>query len=441
MKPMKLVRSFSILLSGPKMRLSILFGLLLSGAVLGVQTEAHSSNKFALVIGISNYEITSSNLVTTLEFADEDADAVGSLLVQELGYDKENVKVLKNYDGTRENILRAYYKLKERMNSDSEFILYFAGHGIRDIKVQAGEPRESYWMTYKTNFSEIEMEGIRLEDVYRLVKKLPAKRKLIILDHCYAGDLILKSGSQTQPQPVENSGSRNIPLDRYSSQTWREISPDPYKNPLERASINETVWTLPGKHQTMAIIAASRDLAYEHKLLGHGLLTWAIVHALTKDATKVDAFNKDDTITLQELVSYLTVTTEKMKNQLQQDNVEGIGRQQISCKIIQENAEILGWKLLNIPVSAEMNLLSDFLEDLYKKGLDTLTFNLFNDQLKVAKEQIKITGEIATDNCMGKEIFSLLNNYKEKVYEVGAVKSDYIKTVGNSLYQDFNNSK
>ncbi len=444
MKPKKLIRWFSILLSGPQMHVCILFGLLWSGAVFGLQTEAHAANKFALVIGINEYQHA---VVTNLQYAVEDAETIKNLLIEELKYDEKYVKCLTNKLATRENILSQYYDLRAKMDIDSEFILYFAGHGIRDMDVVVGEARDSYWLTYKADFAEIETEGIRLRDVWRWVGMLPAHRKLIILDHCYAGDLVLKSVNEPQPSPVENAGSRTIPLDSYSSRPSGEIILDRthYENAKDRASINNTVWMPPPEEETIAIIAAARDEAYEHPILQHGLLTWAIEKALTLDKKKVDAFiegHPSGTITLQELASYvLAIAKEEKKRLAEVEELTKIERQQLEFLVKGRNEAISGWPLLTITDSADMDLSIKFLEDLRKLGLQGLSYDLLRKPLELAKAQVDSNGEIAKDNCLGEAIFNLLNTTKKASDKIGGLSPTEIPAVSNALLDGYRKAK
>jgi uncharacterized caspase-like protein len=439
MKPMKLIRWFSILLSEPQMHLCILFGLLCSGTLLGIPAEARAANKFALVIGINEYEHES---VTNLQYAVKDAETIRRLLIKELKYDEKDIIFLPNSLATRENILGQYYVLKEKMNIGSEFILYFAGHGIRDMNVPVGQKVESYWLTYKTNFEQIEMEGIRLADVWRLVSKLPAHRKLIILDHCYAGDLVLKSANEPQLRPDENTGSRNVPSGSYSPPLPGKVEPDlsPYQKDIDREIINQTVWTLPEKEQSIAIFAAARDEAYEHSILQHGLLTWAIEKALTSDKEVVDASNVDElpsgTITLQELASYLTITAETEKKRLiEEENLTKLKkRQEFQFELKNTNAAIRGWKLLEIPIIVEISPLLEYLETARQKGLDTTTYTYIKEALEKAKKQVDENGAIAKHNCEGREVYSRLSQAKNSLEElVGGVSRENVERIGKCL--------
>jgi hypothetical protein len=456
MKPNKLIGLFSILLSGPQMHLCILFGLLWSSAVLGVQREAHGANKFALVIGINKYENQS---VTNLEYAVRDAETIERLLIEELKYDPKDVRCLTNKMATRENILSQYYDLREKMNIDSEFILYFAGHGIRDMNVVVGQERESYWLTYKTNFATIETEGIRLRDIWRLVRKLPAHRKLIILDHCYAGDLVLQSSNEPQLGPSENTGSRNISSGSYSSRPSGKIRPErsPYEDKGQRDLINNVVLTAPPEIETIGLIAAARDEAYEHKILQHGLLTWAIEKALTSDKKAVDASNFDGhpsgTITLQELASYLKIITDKEKTRLadlardeklknEYKKLEDIIEQQkLNFLIKNTNEAIRGWPLLEIALRADLDLALEFLEDLRRFGLSGYCYGFSKKPLELAKEQVQRNGEIAKDNCLGEAIINLLNTTKKELDSSGGLSRTDMPAVKDALLEGYEKAK
>jgi hypothetical protein len=186
-------------------------------------------------------------------------------------------------------------------------------------------------------------------------------------------------------------------------------------------------------------------VAFEHDLLGHGLLTWAIVQALTKEEKKADAFNADrrpnGTITLQELITYAKKVAYAKKEELKEDNLEGIERQEIEFSIVMLNDEITGWPLMKIPLSFDIDPLLEMLEDLRNKGLTRQTYNVLRKYLEDAKKQVFETGKIAANNCMGKQVFSFLNQSRVVANKSGGVDPNEITAIQDTLQEELKLAK
>ena len=63
---------------------------------------------FALIIGINKYD----NL-NNLEYAVNDARSIYDILIDKLGYKKENIKLILDDDATKTNIMNAYYEISK----------------------------------------------------------------------------------------------------------------------------------------------------------------------------------------------------------------------------------------------------------------------------------------------------------------------------------------
>lgn len=101
-----------------------------------------SGGKFAVIIGIvyPDYELG------VIQYADRDAESVYNLLTREKGYPPENVKLLRNGEANRQNILSALDWLTENagIDADSEVVFFYSGHGLRRVPEESTPPPFDY---------------------------------------------------------------------------------------------------------------------------------------------------------------------------------------------------------------------------------------------------------------------------------------------------------
>ncbi|MDD1825694.1 caspase family protein, partial [Photobacterium sp. ZSDE20] len=88
-----------------------------------LQTKYETSR--ALVIGIDKYEKASP-----LDYAVSDASEIRETLIQELGFDSDNITYLADKEATKSNILKSFMRFsKDDVKVDDRLFVFFAGHG------------------------------------------------------------------------------------------------------------------------------------------------------------------------------------------------------------------------------------------------------------------------------------------------------------------------
>jgi hypothetical protein len=99
------------------------------GSATGILGTGYSGDKYAIVIGISDYPGTSSDL----EYADDDARSMKDALVQVYGFpdSKYNIKLLIDSNAIYDNIVSAINDIKAQADSSSEVVFFFSGHGAK----------------------------------------------------------------------------------------------------------------------------------------------------------------------------------------------------------------------------------------------------------------------------------------------------------------------
>lgn len=86
---------------------------------------APSANKWAVVIGIADYEGRENDL----RHPDEDAKEMRKALITEYGFPAQNIKLLLNRQATAGAIVSAIDWLAEKEDANSTVVFFFCGHG------------------------------------------------------------------------------------------------------------------------------------------------------------------------------------------------------------------------------------------------------------------------------------------------------------------------
>ena len=140
----------------------------------------------ALVIGINDYANWQK-----LRQAREDAEALAGLLKS--GYGFTDVRTLLDGQATRSAILKELYSLSSRLGPSDSLLIYYAGHGYFDRKLDSG-----YWVPVdgpetvngEPNVADW-IQDVTLKD---LLSKTKARHVLVLSDACFSGALLRGNG-------------------------------------------------------------------------------------------------------------------------------------------------------------------------------------------------------------------------------------------------------
>lgn len=137
-------------------------------------TEIDLGNYVALVIGNTNYEHH-----PVLRTPKKDAQEIARILKQNFGFKVEVI-----LDGDRRTILNKLSDYETKLNKNDNFLLYYAGHGIKD-----DETNSSYWLPVNAD-EAIDTEWIDHSTVNKKLKRFDAKNILVVADSCFAAGMI-----------------------------------------------------------------------------------------------------------------------------------------------------------------------------------------------------------------------------------------------------------
>jgi hypothetical protein len=91
-------------------------------SVLGANV---SGNKYAIIVGISDYPGTANDL----QYCDDDAQDIYDALTTLYGYDEDNIHLLTDMDASSTGILNAINDIKSQEVAGDEVVFFFSGHG------------------------------------------------------------------------------------------------------------------------------------------------------------------------------------------------------------------------------------------------------------------------------------------------------------------------
>ncbi len=129
--------------------------------------------KVAVLFGIDQYV---DQRIPSLDNAISDADAVGRVLSEKLGYE---VRVVRN--ATKADIVRALNELATEVEPTDSVVVYYAGHGDVIEKTGIG-----YWLPSDAS-AEDAKQWLSNDDISRMLSSIKARQLAMISDSCYSG--------------------------------------------------------------------------------------------------------------------------------------------------------------------------------------------------------------------------------------------------------------
>lgn len=156
----------------------------------------------ALIITVSeNFSPTISNLGAAVE---SDGEAIMQVLqnTEICGYDDSKVKQLSGKQTTLANINSAIQDAAKSLDPEDPFLFFYSGHGGMTAEGGILAP-------YDANLNN--KSGIlKSSDLAEMMKSLPSKRKLLVIDACNSGGLTLTAPITKGAKPLSNSILREL---------------------------------------------------------------------------------------------------------------------------------------------------------------------------------------------------------------------------------------
>ncbi|XCN71863.1 MAG: caspase family protein [Candidatus Electrothrix aestuarii] len=263
------------------------------------------SSLYVFSIGVSEYQDSS---IENLDYAAKDSKDICSLFEKRVGtFDKVVIKNIINQRAIKENIL-AIRDVLQNTKVDDEVVLFFAGHGLLHNKT------DYYFATYDMNFKSPVQRGLSYEDIESLLYAAPARKKLLLIDTCHAGEV--EEDYNIQPHTDE------LGHPRFRSNSLTQLTPI---NSGSLMSMQDIFADLQFSSGAMVFTAASGlEKAQENSEWKNGAFTHSILQGVTTG--KAD-LNKDGLIAVSELRNYVvddvrSLTKEEQVPTMRKENLE-----------------------------------------------------------------------------------------------------------------------
>ncbi len=250
--------------------------------------EAPPSVARILAIGVSDYPGAEFDL----DYAAKDARDLISALQVELGEQMEvKTKLLVDTDATKQGIQTAKSFFEEG-SPDDLAIVFLAGHGV----LNPGDNRY-YFCPADIDFDDFARNGVSYEEIESLLDRVPAMRRVILIDSCHSGELTeteLRSLQETASARVENEGGRVRALRVIGA---RSTGGSTSKDEMRNSNFSFQDFRRRVGAQVLSS-AGPLELALEGNGYENGVFTFYLLSALrNRDADQ----NKDGALTVSEL--------------------------------------------------------------------------------------------------------------------------------------------
>ena len=241
---------------------------------------------FVAAIGVSDYGRPEANLGYAAKDARDFASRLAALAVTRFAEVKS--RVLTDKGVTREAVLG----LREQLLAggvDDEVILFVAGHGLLDEKL------DWYFGTPDVDFNNPAARGLAWDELEGLLDGIPARRKLLLVDTCFSGEVdkgevaLVSVASPEGQVKTRAASTRGLKKTGLGLDGTMELVREQFAD-LRR-----------GSGAVVISSAGGAEYALESSEWNNGVFTWSLLSGLSGAAHK----DKDGTLRVSELRDYV----------------------------------------------------------------------------------------------------------------------------------------
>ena len=157
-------------------------------AATGIVGSVATGTRYAILIGISNYPGTGSDL----EYSDDDAIAMKEILKSTYGFREENITMLIDGAATRTAIYNAVLGLK--LNPEDELVFFYSGHGAKG-KVADDDRSNTDQSIVVCNDTYTNFDFIWDGELKALFSGFQDNRIIFVFDSCLSGGMSVLKGT------------------------------------------------------------------------------------------------------------------------------------------------------------------------------------------------------------------------------------------------------
>ncbi len=275
---------------------------------------------YALLIGVSDQE--NPKQASKLPETAKDVKTLAAILQdpKKSGYLKENVKTLLGKEATRKNMLKGISWLKKKLEADpsATAIVYYSGHGYRKKDLD-----KYYLIPYDFDFDMLEDSALEDSIFSDRIGAINAKRLLLLLDCCHAGDTdagIASEGllpeaanintfidaARAKPVTEDEKNKKNPNGSKPVTEDEKNKKNPNGSKPTNGEQENNAQANGTDSNNTRAVLVSSRgnELSYVHtnKEIGMSIFTYHLIEALNGHGKSK---NEDTTVNVLDVMSHV----------------------------------------------------------------------------------------------------------------------------------------
>ena len=139
---------------------------------------------YGLIIGVDEY---ASDDIVSLNNPIKDASSLYRTLVSHYTFEPGNLELLSN--PTRSELIEALDRLAGKVSNVDNVLIFYAGHGIWDEKIEQG-----YWLPSDAS-NQSKAQWISNGTIRDYIRAIDAKHTLLIADACFSGGILKERGA------------------------------------------------------------------------------------------------------------------------------------------------------------------------------------------------------------------------------------------------------
>ena len=268
-------------------------------------TDHRLSKKWYLGIGTSRYKDSLYNL----KYASKDVKDIAAGFRNKIdGSYRGGITTITDSLATVKNIVNGFAWLAEHARTDDVVIISFSGHGVTE------KDGKFYFMLYNSDFKNpAKNPSLPIDILFEMLKILPCRNKLVLLDACESGDFD-EDGFLTRQLPavteiVDTAGTRGFKVKNNRNDGYLEIMKEYFADLATESGA------------TIIGASSGTSLALENDDWKNGVFSYAFMEGLLDFKADI---NKDDRITIGELRDYMAKKVDRLTNGKQQPSARNI---------------------------------------------------------------------------------------------------------------------
>ena len=287
-----------------------------------LNAEFARPNLFVVVVGVSDY----ADARNRLRYAAKDAEDVAKFFESKRPrFGKLEILRLLDAEATRENIIKKAGEFLARADVEDEVVVFVSGHGLLDAR------RNYFYATQDIDFKNPADKGLPFEALEDLMDKVRARKKLLLMDTCHAGeaDKTDVAAAVARVEQGKSKGAAETTEKDYVKPRGVEVESEGTagKTGLQNSFdlLGELFADFRSNSGTQIIAAASGvELAYERGDLRNGVFTHSLLESLTDESADTNQDGKLQVFELRDAVNnrVRTLTNGAQTPVMRQENIE-----------------------------------------------------------------------------------------------------------------------